>query len=294
MSSPDDRPTSRRPQEYGVPGPTQGQPAQGSSRRRPSYGLPGPQQGPQGQSSYGSSPQPGNGYGSPAQGGHGSPAGADGAGYGGGPSASDPFGPPATPTGRMGYAGGPGFPVHGATAPRKKRRGIIPLVIGIVLVVVGLFTTFFGAVAGVTVGAMKSGSGSFTAQPFDGDSATMDLDGYSMVMIAVPEEDAGKARCTVDSSIQGAITETDTEQDLPMPDGSTYKTTTSFITTQATTATIDCEGTDSPAYVGPIGLSLSDVGGPLIVGTVIGALPGILGVVLIIVGIVKLVRSGRE
>jgi hypothetical protein len=293
-SSQDDRPTSRRSQEYGLPGPTQGQPTQsGGQRQRPSYGLPGPQQGRPGQAAPG-------GYGSPTSG----PDAQQGQ-----PGSSDPFGPPPTPTGPMGYEGGPGYPVLGAdgthraggsngtggtggglggTAGPQKRRGIIPLVVGIILLLISPFPTLIG----VAVGSSGLVDDLTSSKPLDGDSATEQLDSWQMVIVAVPTGDVDNASCTMSSPDNGALVEQSTSGQIPLENGRTYELTRIGVASSSTEVSITCDGSNDAVYIGP--MSMWGFMGRMLAGFGISTVIGILGIVLTIVGIVKLVRSRRR
>lgn len=274
---------------------TDADPSDGASRRRPSYGLPDPQAGDpaagQGQQSWSPAPQQGaygqpapQGYGSPApQGAYGSPApqshqGYDAPqdvpaqpGYGGYASPQPGYG---APTG--GYGGGPAAP--------RKRRGVWPLVIGIVLLVVSV-VVFIGGI----VWSMSSLVGDTMEGPIamEGGTAEIQLEANEMVIVYVPSEDTS-ATCTAEGD---GVSTVPTSGSVQFPDGTTYEQSLGVVSTTGGTITISCTDTEAPGYLGPY--SLFGIAAPLIIGPVIGIVLGLIGLILVIVGIVKLVRSRR-
>lgn len=255
------------------------------SRRRPSYGLPAPTDGqvtpgaqgdPAGQAP--GAPVSGSAYGSPSSGSssYGSPA--TGEGPTGGPSGAGPSDPYAAPA-----------PVGGAPAPRRRRRGVVPLVIGLVLlVIIGPVAVIGGLVWGFSSVMGQAASGPTAIQ---GSTGTVEMSANEMLILYVPTADSG-ATCTVEGSSAGDVTTVGTSGTVTAPDGTEYEQTLGAVATADTTATITCEGTQAPAYMGP--LDVFGIALPLVLGPIIGILAGLVGLVLTIVGIVLLVRSRQS
>lgn len=244
------------------------------SRPRPSYGLPGP------------TPAPGTA--SPA----GSPGGPDAAvgAYG----APAPQGSPApwTPVdGTSGASGGVGpgdapgsGDARGSGAP--KRRGAIPLVLGVlslalsvVALIIGLFVG-----AGSMMGVLSSG-----LTPVSGPTEVAAESGQ-MYLVYIPEGSA--TTCTAAGTTpDAAVTVPAQVGSAPLgPNGETYEPVLGVQASESTTITITCTGEDA-GYMGPVDATSAMV--PLGIGFLVGTVLGILGLVLIIVGIVRLVRSRR-
>ncbi|WP_347040798.1 hypothetical protein [Brachybacterium nesterenkovii] len=244
------------------------------SRPHPSYGLPGP------------TPVPGAT--SPA----GSPGGPDAAvgAYG----APAPQGPPSrwTPAdGTSGASGGVGpgdtpgsGDARGSGAP--KRRGILPLVLGflslalsVVALIIGLFVG-----GGSMMGVLSSG-----LTPVSGPTEVAAESGQ-MYLVYIPEGSA--TTCTADGTTpDAAVTVPAQVGSAPLgPNGETYEPVLGVQASESTTITITCTGEDA-GYMGPVDATSAMV--PLGIGFLVGTVLGILGLVLIIVGIVRLVRSRR-
>lgn len=248
-----------------------------AGRRRPSYGLPGPTSPAPGAAPYGGAPDSGPSYGAPsapAQGSYGAPA--------GGPTGYEPAG--------YGPQTGP-LPASGAPGPAPtRRRGLLPLIIGLVLLLlVGPAATIGGIVWSVSslVGDASSGP-----QALEGSSGEVDVSANEMLIVYVPQEDAAGAECTAEGSDPGAVSVVPSSSSVTFGDGSQYEQTIGIAATQDTTVTITCTGTDAPAYLGPY--SLFGMAAPLLIGPIIGLLAGLVGLVLTIVGIVLLVRTRRR
>ena len=233
-------------------------------RRRPSYGLPGPT--------------------SPAH---------DAAPYGG-PSYGGPPDPGVHGTGQAWYgpAGhgpqtGP-LPASGAPAPTSpRRRGLLPLIIGLVLLlVVGPAATIGGIVWSVS---SLAGDASTGPQVLEGSSGEVDVSANEMLIVYVPQEDAAGAECTAEGSDPGAVSVVPSSSSVTFGDGSQYEQKIGVAIVEDTTVTISCTGTDAPAYLGPY--SLFGMAAPLLIGPIIGLVAGLVGLVLTIVGIVLLVRT---
>ncbi|WP_114855110.1 hypothetical protein [Brachybacterium sp. YJGR34] len=244
-------------------------------RKRPSYGLPAP-----------TTPAPGGG-GAPQQW---SPSGQEAPG-------GDPYGAPApggAPTGGPFGGGevpqtGP-LPSTGHLGPaRRRRRGVVPLVIGLILlVIVGPVMTIGGI-----VWSMSSLVPDATSGPTVIDGGTVDLEvpANEMLIVYVPAEDAEAAQCTAEGSGSGDVSTVPSSSTTVFGDGSEYVQVLGVATLQDTTVTISCTGTDGPAYLGPY--SLLSMAGPLLIGPIIGVVAGLVGLILTIIGIVLLVRSRR-
>jgi hypothetical protein len=271
-----------------------GEPTTPAPRKRPSFGLPGPTQ-----PAPGTDPQSG-----PPQ--HGAPQGRYGApqhdSSQNGPSqfGSSQFGSsqgsPHEPHGAFGEmpATGPlppsvssSLPSPGGSRP-KRRRGVLPLVIGLVLlVVIAPVATVVGIIWSVSslVGDASSGPTPMEA------SSTLELSAQEMVIVYVPAEDAATAECTAEGTSAGDLTTVPSSTSTTFGDGSEYVQVLGVASLQDTTATISCTGTDAPAHLGPY--SLFGMMAPLVIGPIIGVVSGLVGLVLTIVGIVLLVRSRR-
>lgn len=284
-------------------------------RRRPTYGLPGPVPGrddaaPQGQPGAQGPGVPGHdgqGYGAQGYGWQGY----DGQGYDGqeqygAPSpvsapvrpagqaapqpSQDPYGasPHGHPAGASPYAASAPAP-GGPTQPRK-RRGIIPLVVGLVLLLV--------IAPAVTIGGLVWSFGSIVSDQvsgptvLQGSSGEVPMAANEMIIVYIPSEDAAGSSCTAETPDQGSITIVPTSGTVTFGDGSTYEQAIGVAAVADTTVTVSCEGTDAPAYLGPY--SVFGIAGPLLIGPAIGIFTGLAGLVLVIVGIVKLVRSRRS
>lgn len=236
-----------------------------SPRSRPSYGLPGPTPGPDGAES-----RP-----------HGAPE----------PSsatqptlAQEPAGiaRQAAPT-PQGWSAPP--------APPRRRRGLWPLITGLVLMfVVAPVLTIGGIVWGVGSMVGDVGTGPTT---LDGGTGTVELPASQMLIIYVPAEDAA-ATCTAEApSTSGGspLTVVPSSGRTQFGDGRSYVQKLGVVAMEDTTVTVSCQGSEAPAYLGPY--SIWGIALPLIIGPVLGAFAGLIGLVLVIIGIVKLVRSRR-
>ena len=281
--------------------------APGGGSRRPTYGLPGPRpdsDGPAPQDPYAApqdpyaapdggqqgahqgGPTPYSAQGSPGFAAQGSPSyGTSGYGTSGyGTSGYDPSAP-AAPAHVHGAQPGP---VGYGQQPKKRRRGIIPLVIGLVLlVVVAPLVTIGGLVWG-----MRSLAGDTMTGPtvLTGGTGEVEVSANEMLLLYVPTADAENATCTAESADQNnSVVVTPSSGSITFADGSSYEQKMGIASVSDTTVVITCEGTDSPAYLGPY--SVFGIGGPLLIGLAVGVLAGLVGLVLVIVGIVKLVRS---
>lgn len=181
------------------------------------------------------------------------------------------------PTGGT-LAGGPG---SGEPPTRPRRRGRVPLALGLVLLVVIAPVFFIGGIAWAmssVVGDAGRGPTEFTAA-----EQQITLDANHMVFVYVPAE-ATDATCTA----SGGVTTIASDAEVTFGNGSTYRQALGVAATSDTTATITCTGTDAPAYLGPY--SMFGIALPLLLGPVIGVLAGLVGLVLTIVGTVLMVR----
>ncbi|MFC7374191.1 hypothetical protein ACFQRD_02790 [Brachybacterium sp. GCM10030268] len=246
-----------------------------SPRKRPTYGLPGPAP---------SGPAPGQGPRS------GSDAPGSGNSWGTSSPSAGPFdrdgGDPGAPDGSAPRTG-PLPPQPPQPERPTKRRGLWPLIIGLVLLVI------VGPVA--TVGGIVWSVGSIVADTdegpavIEGGTGEIDVAANEMVIVYVPAEDAANAQCTAEGS--DAVTSVPTSGRTRFGDGREYEQVLGVVATEDTAVTISCTGTDAPAYLGPY--SLLGMAGPLLIGPIIGVLAGLAGLVLVIVGIVLLVRTRR-
>lgn len=284
-------------------------------RRRPSYGLPGPSSpapgaegAPQFGAQDGSAPQYGSwdsgsqdystpGYGSQNYGssGHGSQNDST-PGYGSqsygssghAPSDSDPYAPQTGPLPASVRSGTvtPGGP---SSAPRK-RRGLWPLIIGLVLLlVVGPAATIGGIVWSVGSLAADASSGPV---PMQGATAEIEVPANEMLIVYVPQADAATAECTAEGSTPGAVTTVPSSTETTFGDGTQYVQVLGVAALEDTTVTVSCTGTEAPAHLGPY--SMLSMAAPLLIGPIIGVIAGLIGLVLTIVGIVLLVKSRRS
>lgn len=236
--------------------------AERPGRRRPSYGLPGPaQQSDPGQHSVsaqhpGSTQQP-----SP----HDSAESRIPASLGSAPTA-----PSRVP----------------GVRPRR-RRGLVSLIVGLVLLLVVAPAVTFGGI----IWAMASLVGHVDQGPIalDGPTSQVEVSANEMLIVYVPEEDAARATCTATGSPEGSVTAVASSGEVQFADGTRYQQKLGVVATQDSTVTVTCEGTDAPVRLGP--LSLVSVAVPLLAGPLIGVVVGLVGLVLAIVGLVRLLRS---
>ena len=228
------------------------------SRPRPSYGLPGPD------AAVGA-------YGAPAP--QGSPA-------------------PWTPVdGASGASGGirpgdaPGSgDARGSGAP--KRRGALPLVLGFLSLALSFVALFIGVGVGMVsmIGVLSSG-----LTPVSGPTEVAAESGQ-VYLVYIAEGSA--TTCTAAGATpDAAVTVPAQVGSAPLgPNGETYEPVLGVQASESTTITITCTGEDA-GYMGPVDATSAMV--PLGIGFLVGTVLGILGLGLIIVGIVRLVRSRR-
>lgn len=234
-----------------------------AGRRRPSYGLPGP-------ISPAPDAMPHGGPAVPGQGPHEVP-GAHGA-YG-------THGPQAGP-----------LPTPGPAPAPTRRRGLVPLLIGLVLLLlIGPTATIGGIVW--SVGSL-AGDASAGPQVLEDSSGEVDVAANEMLIVYVPQEDAAGAECTAEGSEPGAVSVVPSSSSVTFGDGSQYQQKIGVASLEDTTVTITCTGTDAPAYLGPY--SLFGMAAPLLIGPIIGLVAGLVGLILTIIGIVLLVRTRRR
>lgn len=269
-----------------------------SRRPRPSYGLPGPTgpehrgdqtpgwSGPGGSSASGSSavggssaPRPvssadhpqlrSGGAPSPSPWGQGTP-GAGGGNGDGGPWSTEP------------WPGGPAV----AARPRGGRRMLIA---GIVLLVLGVLAGVIGLVLALSRTAAPLSDG---LTPFEGSSTTLELSAGKMSYVYVPVADAASTTCTADPAEANTIEVVPLSGTAPVgPAGEDYEQTLGIVARQSATVTVTCEGTDGAGTIGPF--SMWGIVLPLLLGVGAGLLLGLVGLVLTIIGIIRLVRAGR-
>lgn len=268
-------PAPRKRPNYGLPGPTS--PAPGTD---PTYGSP----------SYGA-PSVGEPGADPSVGAYGAPSpygqyeqygqyGQYGAQAAPGAVAHDPYAPQSGPLPSSGGLG---------PAPRR-RRGLWPLLIGLVLLLVIAPAATIGGIAwsvGSLVGDTSSGP-----IPLEGATGEVEAPANQMLIVYVPQADADAAECTAEGAQPGAVSAVPSSTAITFGDGSQYVQALGVATLEDTTVTISCTGTEEAGYLGPY--SLFGMAGPLLIGPIIGVVAGLIGLVLTIVGIVLLVRSRRS
>lgn len=274
-----------------------------SPRQRPTYGLPGPNPpaaGPDSGSAQGTGPQgpygPEGAYGQEGPYGQQGSYGQEGPYRQPEPYAHSPSSGPAGSNGTWGHgpsgddswAGSSQLPASQPTsAPRRRRRGLIPLIIGLVLLVVIAPATFIGGI----VWSMSSVMDDAVSGPtvISGGSGEVEVSANEMLIVYVPQEDAEAAECTAESAGSGSLSTVPSSGTTQFGDGTVYEQSLGVVALEDTTVMISCTGTDGPAYLGPY--SLLGVAAPLLIGPIIGVVAGLIGLVLIVIGIVMLVRS---
>lgn len=139
--------------------------------------------------------------------------------------------------------------------------------------------------------SVSSLSGAATAgvQPIGAASTTFAAESGSMRILWVPQ--ASTTTCTASGANPGAVQTAKTSGSAPMgPHGEVYEQRLGIIAFESTDVTVTCDGADA-ALMGPIDPYRVIV--PIGLGLLIGTVLGILGLLLAIVGIVRLVRSRR-
>lgn len=247
-------------------------------RERPSYGLPGP-----------TAPAPGTASGTPGAPGtaSGPPRGQFGAPASPFPGSydNDAYAPQTGPLPAVGGFGGPG-----GSAPATRRRGLWPLIIGLVLLlVIGPAATIGGIVWSMSELAGDTSTGP-TALP--GATSEIEVPKNEMLILYVPKADASAAKCTAEGASPGAVSTVPSSSPATFGDGSEYVQVLGVAVLEDTTVTVTCTGTEAPAYLGPY--NLVTMAGPLLIGPILGVIAGLIGLVLTIIGIVLLVRSRRS
>ena len=250
-------------------------------RRRPSYGLPGPTEPQVEPREDASSAVP---YGSPAS------APNTGQTASAHPESAPGWGAPGL-TAPSTTAPTEGVPTGapGGNAPRK-RRGVWPLIIGLVLLLIVGPALGIGSVLFSMREVVSAASSGPIEVPADG--LEIELAANEMVFLYVPQADAASAQCTGTAADDGQITTVAASGAVDLPQGA-YEQKAGVVALQDTKVTITCDGVSKgPAlYIGPV--SLASMGITLLVG-LLGALAlGLVGLILTVVGIVKLVRSRR-
>lgn len=256
-------------------------------RRRPSYGLPGPSAPAAGAGPGGSAPAPhgdgAQGFGAQAPG----PQGFGAQGYGEQGYGSQNYG-------SQDYGADPYAPRTGplpATGPQpsapSRRRGLWPLIIGLVLLLV---VAPVAAIGGI-IWSMSSLAGGVASgpTPMDGSTASIEVGANEMLIVYVPAADADAAECTAEGSAPGAVSTVPSSGVVAFADGQEYAQVLGVATLDDTTVTLTCTGTEAPGYLGPY--NLLGVAAPLLIGPIIGVVAGLIGLVLTIIGIVLLARS---
>ncbi|HJB10900.1 MAG TPA: hypothetical protein H9786_10305 [Candidatus Brachybacterium merdavium] len=235
-----------------------------SPRKRPSYGLPGPS-GPSADPGLPAQPEPGSQW---AQ------------------DRSEPFGSFSGPSFGS-SAGSPAGPAPSPQAPRRKQRGLLPLIIGIVLLVVVAPVAFIGGIFWSMSSVMEDAVAGPTV--LEGGSGEVEVAANEMLLLYVPAADAEAAECSAEAVGGGSVSTVRTSGTTQFGDGTEYEQTLGVAALEDTTVAVTCSGTEAPAYLGPY--SLLGVAAPLLIGPIIGVVAGLIGLVLIIIGIVLLVRS---
>lgn len=268
-----------------------GQSTTPAPRQRPSYGLPGPtspapgaQSSPQfGAPSYGTQDHGAQNDGSFGSQSYGGP-GHDG-------SRTDPFAPQTGPLpASVRTAPGPYGSSGGSGSTPRRRRGLWPLIIGLVLLlVIGPAATIGGIVW--SVGSLVSDASSGPV-PLPGATADIEVPANEMLLVYIPLADAATAECTAEGSTPGAVTTVPSSTETTFGDGNQYVQVLGVAALEDTTVTISCTGTDAPAHLGPY--SMLSMAGPLLIGPIIGVIAGLIGLVLTIIGIVLLVKTRRS
>lgn len=175
-----------------------------------------------------------------------------------------------------------------AAAGRGRRRpGLLPLLLGLGSLLLGGAVLVVGLLigAGSVTGAIADGP-----RPLGGSSVSFEAQADEMYLVYVP---AGAATtCTAEGSETGATQVVPTSGTAPIgPGGEPFDQQLGIWVHQPTTVTISCTGEDA-AYLGPVDPMRMVV--PVLVGIGVGALLGGLGLVLTIIGIVRLARGPRR
>lgn len=193
------------------------------------------------------------------------------------------------PVDAAGAPGQSGTPGAGGSGQRGRRRALVPLIIGLVLLLIigpGVGIGSFALSLREVISAASEGPAEIPA-----DGLEVDLEANEMMFIYVPQADAATAECTIEPTGE-QITEVLAQGEVELPQG-TYQQHKGIVTTQDAHITLQCEGVSSnPALMlGPI--SMSSIGLTLLVGLLLALALGLAGLVLTVVGIVRLVRSRR-
>lgn len=252
-----------------------------SPRKRPTYGLPGPS-GPSADTGFAEQPEPGSQWGHDRP----EPSGPfSGQSFGDSAwqesSPGSPAGPAPWPQAQAGYNG------PAPAAPSRRRRGLLPLIIGIVLLVVVAPVAFIGGIVWSMSSVMEDAVSGPTV--LESGSGEVEVAANEMLLLYVPAEDAEAAECSAEAVGGGSVSTVPTTGTTQLGDGTEYEQTLGVAALDDTTVAITCTGTEAPAYLGPY--SLLGVAAPLLIGPIVGVVAGLIGLVLIIIGIVLLVRS---
>lgn len=272
-------PAPRKRPVYGRPAPTS--PGAASGPDSAAYGgaaqNSGAPQSPVGHGAYGS-PAPGSPSGSFAEGQF-SPGQFSQGQFSQGPFADGPATgplpsqPPRSPSG----------------SSRSTRRGLLPLIIGLaLLLIIGPAATIGGLVWSFS---SLVGDASTGPTVLEGGTGELEIGTNQMLILYVPAEDVADAHCTAEGSSSGAVTEFPTSGAVTFGNGASYEQVLGVAAMKDTTVTISCTGTDAPAYLGPY--SVTKMAAPMLIGPILGIIAGLIGLILTIIGIVRLVRSRR-
>lgn len=200
-----------------------------------------------------------------------------------GPAGSAPGPTGSSPVG----VAGPAQTGAAPSAPRGRRRGLVPLLLGLLSLLLGGVALVTGFVIGL--GSM-AGTISSGLQAFDGTSTTVTAQADEVYVVYVPADHADMS-CTATGADPGAVQTVPTSGRANIgPGGQAYEQRMGVVATSATRVTVTCDGPGA-GVIGPVGMWR--VATPILVGLGIGALLGILGLVLAIVGIVRLARGRR-
>lgn len=179
------------------------------------------------------------------------------------------------------YAAAPGY----VTPPRKKRglKRIIFGILGLVANAIGLIV--WPLLMGI-VGAIFFASSFMNPQPLPA-SGSFELSAMHMGVVYVPSDVAGTADCTVTAPSPAEIVDA-TEKSTVTVDGTSYTGIKNVTSTEATSVSVTCTGTDQVLY------ATGDISPVLIwsgVGIVIPIVLGLVALALLIWGIIARVRS---
>ncbi|MCL6423071.1 hypothetical protein Bequi_06670 [Brachybacterium sp. JHP9] len=286
MPTPEHSPAPRPRPSYGLPGPVAAPPAAG-----PADGAPAPQAPGGGTASHDAPASGGPIPGSPALGSSAFDSSAGGAPHQG--AAPSPLGTAAP-------AGPSGGGSHAAVGGPPRRRGLLPLILGLaLLLLVAPALAIGGLIWGLT--GLADGLGEET-HAISGGQAQLPLDSLEAVIIYVPAEDAANLGCSATGVAPGSVQTMTRQAEVTLPDGRAYVQTLGATANTDTTLTITCTPIDpsgppatsgyDPVYVGPIDSMSLLV--PFAICFGLALMAGLIGLTLAVVGTVLLLRSRRR